>query len=414
MQDTTPASAASRGNSLLLVIPTVLELDHGAIRFDRDFSNNLEAYLAAFECVTVACPAARHAGTFPGTRTLDEIPGGERVRTIVLPEPYREDRYFLNLRRVSALLREEIGRARYILISPHAPFDWSTLAAELCIAMGRRYNMEADWNLPETSHYIWSRMRFGPNKLRKRLWLAYHNPKYWRALRGSSLSLLQGEDVYNEYRTIAPNAHAVLNVQITDKEKIPAARLKAKLASVFEDRRLRLVYAGRAIEMKGPLYWLDALRRLRDDDVAVEARWFGTGELLLEMERYIAEHGLGAVCRLEGSADRAAVFAAMQDADAFLFCHMGKESPRCLVEALASGAPLVGFGSDYSRSLVREHGGGAFVEPGDSAGLARLVARLDRDRAEVRKLISEAAESGRHLDRDRAIQQRIDLMKQYL
>lgn len=414
MKDRSLASADIADNSLLLVIPTVLEHDGGTIRFDRDFSNNLEAYLAAFDSVTVACPAARAQGTFPGTRTLDEIPGGERARTVVLPEPYREDRYIRNRGKVAALLSEEIARARYILISPHAPFDWSTLAAEICIRQGRKYNMEADWNLPETSHYIWSRMPFGPNKLRKRLWLAYHNPKYWNCLRNSALSLLQGEDVFNEYRAIAPNAHSVLNVQITDKEKIPADRLAAKLTGVRGDRPLRLVYAGRAIEMKGPLYWLDTLRLLRDDGVRFHARWFGTGELLGEMERYIAQHDLAQFCTLEGSADRSKVFEAMQDADMFLFCHMGKESPRCLVEALASGAPLVGFGSDYSRSLVRESGGGEFVEPGDSAGLARTIARLARDREALARLIEEAAQSGQGLDRDKAIQQRIDLMRQYL
>lgn len=399
--------------SLLLVIPTVLEQDRG-IRFDRDFSNNLEAYLAAFDSVTVACPAARAAGTFPGTRTLDEILGWERVRTVVLPEPYREDRYLLNLRRISALLVEEIERARYILISPHAPFDWSTLAAEICIRKGRRYNMEADWNLPETSHYIWSRMPFGPNKLRERLWLAYHNRKYRNCLKNSSLSLLQGEDVFNAYRAIAPNAHSVLNVQITREEKISAARLKAKLMGVAEERPLRLVYAGRAIEMKGPLHWLETLRHLRDDGVSFEARWFGTGALLPDMERFIARHGLEHCCRIEGSVERLAVFEAMRDADLFLFCHMGKESPRCLVEALASAAPLVGFGSDYSRSLVRDHGGGVFVEQGDSAGLARSVAALNSDRAALAGLIEGAAETGQKLNRDEAIQQRIALMKQYL
>lgn len=414
VEDMRALTAARRGQSLLLVIPTVLELDDGVVRFDRDFSNNLEAYLADFDRVTVACPAAPERGAFPGTRAATELPGAERLRTIVLPQPYREDRYLRRRGEVAALLTDEIDRARYILISPHAPFDWSTLAAEICIRRGRGYNMEADWNLPVTSHYIWSPMPFGLNKLRKKLWLVHHNRRYWRCLEHSRLALLQGEDVYNEYRTIAPNAHSVLNVQITDREKIPADRLAAKLVGVGADRPLRLVYAGRAIAMKGPMYWLETLRHLRAAGVRFEAVWFGTGAMLGEMQRTIARHGLEDCCRLPGSADRTVVFEAMRDADAFLFCHMGKESPRCLVEALASAAPLVGFGSDYSRSLVRDQGGGVFVEPGDSAGLARAMAELDRDRPALGELIAAAARSGRLLDRDRAIEQRIELMKRYL
>lgn len=400
--------------SMLLVIPSVLEKHGDTIRFDRDFSNNLEAYLRAFDSVTVACPPAYGNSGFPGTRTPAEIPGGDRIRVIALPQPYREDRYFRRKAEVGRLLAEEIDKARYLLISPHAPFDWSTLAAEICIRKHRKYNMEADWNLPATSHYIWSRMPFGPNKLRKRLWLAYHNPKYWRCLRHSSLALLQGEDVYNEYRTIAPNPHAVLNVQITDDEKIPQDALEAKIRRAREGGPIRLVYAGRAIEMKGPLHWLGVLDLLKQRGIAFDATWFGTGELFGQMQAFVKERGLEGHCRLAGSATRDVVFAAMRQADAFLFCHMGKESPRCLVEALASAAPLIGFGSDYSRSLVRDRGGGDFVECGDTAGLARLVETYATDRDRLATLIRNAAASAALLDREKAIAERIRLMKEYL
>lgn len=336
------------------------------------------------------------------------------MRVVILPQPYREDRYLLNKAKVSDILSSEIDKARYLLISPHAPFDWSTLAAEICIKKGRKYNMEADWNLPRTSKYLWSQMVFGPNKLRKRLWLAYHNRKYWRCLRHSSLALLQGEDVYNEYRTIAPNAHPVLNIQITEKEKISDAALEAKIRRTREGRPIRLVYAGRAIEMKGPMQWLGALKLVKDRGIAFDATWYGDGEMFEHMQGFIQEHGLEGSCRLAGREDRNVIFAAMRHADAFLFCHMGKESPRCLVEALASGAPLIGFGSDYSRSLVREFGGGDFVNCDDVAALAGLIEKYARHRESLAALMRSAAKSAKLLDREKAIGERIQLMKEHL
>lgn len=400
--------------TLLMVIPTVLEEENGTILLDRDFSNNLEAYLAAFEKVVVACPSARKKGSFPSTRILEDLSGHERARIIVLPEPYREDRYVFFRNRISKLLSREIDMARYILISPHAPFDWSTLAASICIRKGRHYNMEADWNVPITSRYIWSEMPFGINKFRKRLWMAYYNPKYWKALKNSSLSLLQGEDVMADYRQVAKNPHSVLNVQITSEDRISAVALKAKVERVCLGQPLQLVYAGRAIAMKGPLYWLETLRLLREAGVPFEARWFGSGEMLAQMERFVGDNNLEQFCKLEGNATRPSVFRAMQEADIFLFCHMSKESPRCLVEALASGAPLVGFGSDYSRGLTNASGGGIFAEPGDSLSLAHVVESLHQDRSRLAELIAAAAESGKGLDRDKEIQRRIGLMKQFL
>lgn len=60
--------------SMLLVIPPILETDGHTIRFDADFSNNLEAYLREFEAVTVICPLAQARSSFPDVRCGDDIP----------------------------------------------------------------------------------------------------------------------------------------------------------------------------------------------------------------------------------------------------------------------------------------------------------------------------------------------------
>lgn len=400
-------------NSLLLVIPTVAECGPCSVRIDLDFSNNLEAYLREFSSVTVMCPS-NNGQAFPAMRPFDSVVGNDRARIIFLPEPYREDRYLINRAPVSRLLKEEIERARYILISPHAPFDWSTLAAEICISTGRRFNMEADWNLPFTSRYLWGEMPWGLNKLRKYFWIVYHNRKYWRCLRKSSLALVQGEDVYNEYRQIAPNAFSVLNVQITEKDRISEPELEEKIRRASSAAPLSIVYAGRAIDMKGPKFWLKTLAILAERGVDFRATWFGDGQLLSSMRAFVKENGLDDVCCLPGSVPRPQILSALRKADLFLFCHMTKESPRCLVEALASAAPIIGFGTDYSRSLVRDLGGGDFAKLGDIEELACLVQGYAEDRPKLANLIQDAFESSKSLDREREIERRIGLMKRFL
>ena len=400
--------------SLLLVIPSILQVNDGEVFIDRDFAHNLEAYLDEFETVTVACPVAHDENIFPATKILSEVRGKDRARIVLLPQPYREDRYIRKKRATTAILEKEIDRSRYILVSPHAPFDWSTLAAEICIRKDRKYNMEADANIPELMKFLWNTMPGGVNKIRKKIWLTSYVKKYWEVLGKSSLSLLQGEDVFKDYSRIAPNPHSVLNVQITKKERISNLILEQKIDEAKRKETMRIVYAGRAIELKGPMLWLQAMKRLRQQGVDFQATWFGTGDMFDEMRSFVELNGLQDCCILPGKVPREDVISAMQKAHAFVFCHMGKESPRCLVEALAAAAPLVGFGTDFSHGLVQEHGGGAFVEPGDTIGLASTIQHFATNRDALTSLISDAAASGSTLDRDKAIAHRIALMKKYL
>lgn len=85
-----------------------------------------------------------------------------------------------------------------------------------------------------------------------------------------------------------------------------------------------------------------------------------------------------------------------------------------MVEALASGCPLIGYGSAYPRELTAERGGGQFARVDNWKELADLVTALDKDRGTLRELIQAASASGELYERDRMMQQRIDLIKKYL
>jgi glycosyltransferase involved in cell wall biosynthesis len=100
--------------------------------------------------------------------------------------------------------------------------------------------------------------------------------------------------------------------------------------------------------------------------------------------------------------------------DMFLFTHVTPESPRCLIEALISGVPLIGYESSYARELVSHRGGGQFSQIGDSGALAENVTRLARSRDELMRLTREAA-SGRGIYNDEAaFAHRSELIKRFL
>lgn len=401
---------------LLLIIPTVLESWDGRIEIDVDFANNLRAYLCAFDVVTVACPlpqSAKH-NNFPKTVPLTSITGHERARIILLPHPYREDRYLRHKSVVIKLLRAEIDRADYLLISPHAAFDWSTLGAELAIDMGRSYDMEADWDLQSVTDALWQKTKPGFNKFRKYLWMSWHTRHYMRCLRHSSVALLQGQDVYEAYKDIAPNPQKVLNVQVTPEDYIDENELAAKLSRIERGDQLIINYAGRVIEMKGPADWVDALKLAAKAGVDFRATWFGEGELLEQMRAKVAADGLAEKILFPGKVDRSIAIASLRNSDMFLFAHKTAESPRCLVEALAAACPITGYHSRYAADLVVERGGGSFVPLDDWKALGDIVIALDADRSRLAQLVRDAYHSAALYDREKAISHRIDLIRKYV
>ncbi len=74
----------------------------------------------------------------------------------------------------------------------------------------------------------------------------------------------------------------------------------------------------------------------------------------------------------------------------------------------------MGYGTEYPRELVATYGGGEFANIGDWQGLAKTIVFLDKDRKTLSHLTAAAAASGRLLDRDIAMQKRIDLIKTHL
>src|SRR5258706_2477379 len=124
----------ARSGTLLLVIPPVVRTAKGVYEVEADFSNNLRLYLANFAHVTFACPVfpdEEASGIILRSLPLDKIQNADRLSFIPLPYAYREDRYLRHYLATRRLLASEIANAQYLIFSPHAQYDWSSLAAQL-------------------------------------------------------------------------------------------------------------------------------------------------------------------------------------------------------------------------------------------------------------------------------------------
>jgi glycosyltransferase involved in cell wall biosynthesis len=405
-------------NTLLQVLPSIIRTVDSDLEIDADFCESLRLYLENFDRVIIACPITTEI-TDSGLRRcrpVRELPWQSRMKIIPLPNAYHFVEFLRHYQAVRRLLRAEIEKADYLLFSPHGLVgDWPTVAVREAIKLRRPYVIDADVVYDDVAHVGRARGSSWKSAVKKNIMLPLLRQSYRRCVVHSSLALLQGQDVYDAYAPFAHNPHKVYHMPISKEEYVTDAQLETKLNDLVEGRPLTLCYVGRAIDMKGPMDWLKALHKLVKSDLVMRAVWLGDGSLLPNMQATAEKLGISDSVTFAGYvSDRNQILRTLKESDIFLFCHKTRESPRCLVEALACGCPLVGYGSAYPKEIVAQRGGGRFSTVGDWNGLADIVQDLDKNREKLCALTREASASGRLYERDSTMQRRIDLIKQYL
>ena len=400
------------------VVPPVVRNAGNGFEIDQDFANSLKVYLDNFESFAVACPV--RTSDIKGSGLEQCVPianlpwGPERFKFIPLPWAFRPVDFLRALPRVRRQLRAEIEASDYLIVTPSTPIgDWPTVAVHEAVKLDRPYMIEADgvhgdiMRKRHISDVAWKRA------VKRHIMFPFADRSIRYCLSKSSLAVFQGQDVYNAYARYCSDPHKLNHhVPVYTGDHVTDAQLQAKLAEVGRGDTLRICYAGRAIDMKGPLEWLDSLANLSRRGVQFNATWLGDGPMLAAMRAKAVALDIPDVTFAGLVTERKAVLDALKQAHVFLFCHNTLESARILGEALACGAPLVGFRTDYPADLVAEHGGGIFCPMGDSDALATILAQLDGDRARLSALITDAARSGRDLDRDAALARRAQLLKE--
>jgi glycosyltransferase involved in cell wall biosynthesis len=155
--------------------------------------------------------------------------------------------------------------------------------------------------------------------------------------------------------------------------------------------------------------WIEALSIAAQAGVDFTATWFGAGPELEAAREQVKRLGLVSKVRFPGPLEFDRLLVELRSFDAFVFCHKIPESPRCLIEALICGLPLIGYDSNYARDLIR-NGGGLLSPIHDPKGIARSLSTI-QDKGVLSKLSQRAAEDGRRFTDEAVFRHRSDLMK---
>jgi colanic acid/amylovoran biosynthesis glycosyltransferase len=403
-------------NSLLLDLPVPFRRLGGVVHFEAQAHNGVARWLDNFQHLTICAPVLPDELMDPSMawKPAEDLLRGSRLSLHELPWGYHPRDHWRQRGKVRALFRELIPQSRFLCFSNLGwSGAWGNLAASEAIRAGRPYAVWLDWVLHATPP-----ASQGGALKRRLIALRTHferrNAVF--AVRNAALGLFHGKTVYDAYAGRSRNPHVVHNVHLKKSDLIAPDALAQRLAG--QGGPVRIGYVGRVHPMKGPFDWIAAVERVakgRRDGLQIEAVWLGDGALLDQARAEVERRGLAGLIAFPGvEHDRAKVVAFFRSLDVFAFCHNTPESPRCLLEALMSGVPLVGYQSAFAEELVEEAGGGEFVPIGDVASLAEAIERHVVDVSLRRRVALAARVSGERFSDDAVFAHRSNLIKRHL
>jgi len=146
-----------------------------------------------------------------------------------------------------------------------------------------------------------------------------------------------------------------------------------------------LVAVGRLDPIKGFDVLVEAMALLRDDGIDIRCRLIGAGPLEQSLRSLAAARGVATCIDFAGAQPQSVVRQALDHATAFVLPSQvtadGNRDgiPVALMEAMASGCPVIGTRVSGIPELVEDGVNGLLVESRDPQALADAIARLLRD-----------------------------------
>jgi glycosyltransferase involved in cell wall biosynthesis len=150
---------------------------------------------------------------------------------------------------------------------------------------------------------------------------------------------------------------------------------------------LRILNVAAMRPQKGQALLLEALAKLRGDGVDAHLTIVGDGPEREHLESRVAQLGIAEHVEMPGALGHDAIPRHMQEADVFCLPSFAEGVPTVLMEAMASGLPVVATYVGGVPDLVEPGTSGLLVSPGSADLLADALARLAADPGLRRRLV---------------------------
>ncbi len=326
-----------------------------------------------------ALAAAGHASVLVAPDYPGAQPEADIVRVPGWPVPRDPEDRLMHLRALAAAL-DGLNPADFDLVHIHTPF----LAHRAGVRWARRHGLPS----VETYHTLFEEYFHHYLPFLPRAWLAAAARRISRkecdgvtAVIAPSSAMKRALETYG----VTSPVHIIpTGIRTADFADCDGVAFRARHGIAPE--RPVMAYVGRVAFEKNLDFLLrvtETLRRDRPDVLLVIA---GEGPARAQLERAVAQRGLGDSVRFVGYLERRTELPACYcAADVFVFASKTETQGLVLLEAMALGVPVVALAEMGTQDVLKE-GAGCRIAPDDVAGFARTVLPLLADREAARAL----------------------------
>lgn len=188
--------------------------------------------------------------------------------------------------------------------------------------------------------------------------------------------------IHDELITVIPNG-------VDTSRFAPGPRngvLRDLLPDEFDGKVL--ISVGRLAEAKDQSTLLSAIDVLKKQGRNIYLILVGNGEMQIPLEKEIAKNNLADCVRLAGS--RSDVYQLLPGANAFILSSKREGFPMSILEAMASGLPVIATNVGGIPEVIKDEQNGILVSPQDQNALANAICRVLDDSTLASKLARRA------------------------
>lgn len=154
-----------------------------------------------------------------------------------------------------------------------------------------------------------------------------------------------------------------------------------------ENPKVKILFIGRLIPRKGFQRVLGALPRVRQlARRPFEVEVVGTGGMRAKLDQLSEQFGVSDLLRYVGSVPYDTLEKSYQYADIFVLTSLSEGMPSVILEAMASGLPVVASDVGGNNEIVKEGQNGYLIQGDDTRMLAERLAMLVNDAALQRQM----------------------------
>jgi glycosyltransferase involved in cell wall biosynthesis len=194
------------------------------------------------------------------------------------------------------------------------------------------------------------------------------------------VALTEGERRdYAAFSVVNPDKMVTIHsgVNIDQFMKVKANGREKKRSLGLNTNGLVVGTMGWLLPIKGPIYLLKAMAEVWQDHPDIQLVYVGKGDLEKELKEEAYQAGVSDKVKFLGWRDD--IPEIMQIIDIFVLPSLNEGMGRVLVEAMASGKPIVASNVGGIPDLVKNGHNGFLVAPGDVNGLSLAIKKLIED-----------------------------------